>query len=59
MTVSKKAMRDSIIDSARYVFSRFGYRKATMDSIARAARKAKSSIYYYFRDKEEIFHESL
>ncbi len=55
MTVSKKAMRDSIIDSARYVFSRFGYRKATMDSIARAARKAKSSIYYYFRDKEEIF----
>ncbi len=55
MAVSKKAMRDAIIDSARYVFSRFGYRKATMDAIARAARKGKSSIYYYFKDKEEIF----
>ncbi len=55
MVVSKKAIRDAIIDSARHVFSRFGYRKATMDSIARAARKGKSSIYYYFKNKEEIF----
>lgn len=55
MAVSKKAMRDAIIDAARYVFARFGYRKATMDAIARAARKGKSSIYYYFKDKEEIF----
>lgn len=55
MVVSKKAIRDAIIDSARYVFSRFGYRKATMDSIARAARKGKSSVYYYFKNKEEIF----
>lgn len=55
MVVSKKAMRDAIIDTARYVFARFGYRKTTMDAIARAARKGKSSVYYYFKSKEEIF----
>jgi len=55
MVVSKKAMRDSIINAARYIFARFGYRQATMDAIARAARKGKSSIYYYFKNKEEIF----
>lgn len=55
MAVSKKAMRDAIVDAARYIFARFGYRKATMDSIARAARKGKSSVYYYFKNKEEIF----
>ncbi|MEO0136182.1 MAG: TetR/AcrR family transcriptional regulator [candidate division WOR-3 bacterium] len=55
MTVSKKAMRDAIVDAARYIFARFGYRKATMDAIARAARKGKSSVYYYFKNKEEIF----
>ncbi len=59
MAVSKKAMRDAIIDAARYVFARFGYRKATMDSIARATRKGKSSIYYYFKNKVEIFHAVL
>lgn len=55
MVVSKKAMRDAIIDTARYIFARFGYRKTTMDAIARAARKGKSSVYYYFKNKEEIF----
>ncbi|MGQ9664240.1 MAG: TetR/AcrR family transcriptional regulator [bacterium] len=55
MVVSKKAIRDTIIDTARYIFARFGYRKTTMDAIARAARKGKSSVYYYFKNKEEIF----
>ncbi|MGB9720520.1 MAG: TetR/AcrR family transcriptional regulator [bacterium] len=55
MAISKKTMRDAIVDAARYIFARFGYRKATMDSIARAARKGKSSVYYYFKNKEEIF----
>lgn len=53
--VSKKAMRDAIIDTARYIFARFGYRKTTMDAIARATKKGKSSVYYYFKNKEEIF----
>ncbi len=55
MIVSKKAMREAIVDAARYVFARFGYRKTTMDSIARAVRKGKSSVYYYFKNKEEVF----
>lgn len=55
MAVSKKAVRDAIVDTARYIFARFGYRKTTMDAIARAARKGKSSVYYYFKNKEEIF----
>ena len=31
------------------------FRKTTMDEIAQAARKGKSSIYYYFTSKEDIF----
>lgn len=55
MTVSKKAIRESIVDTARHIFARFGYRRTTMDMIARASRKGKSSIYYYFKNKEDIF----
>lgn len=48
-------VKHSIIDVAREIFSKFGFRKTTMDEIAQAARKGKSSIYYYFNSKEEIF----
>lgn len=51
--------RQNIIEAAREVFARYGFRKATMDDIARAARKAKSSLYHYFKSKEEVFQEVI
>lgn len=47
--------RDTIIRSARELFGKFGFRKTTMDDIANALGKAKSSVYYYYSSKEEIF----
>lgn len=52
-------MREQIIDSAKLIFSRFGFRKTTMNDIARSLHRAKSSIYYYFGSKEEIFEEVI
>jgi len=40
---------------ARKIFTRYGFKKATMEEIATATRKGKSSIYYYFQSKEDIF----
>lgn len=48
-------MRVAIIEAARELFARFGYKKTTMEDIAHALRKGKSSLYYYFKNKEEIF----
>jgi len=48
-------VRNAILKSARELFSKFGYRKTTMEDIAQALRKGKSSLYYYFKNKEEIF----
>jgi AcrR family transcriptional regulator len=53
--LDKDEVKDTIIGVARQIFSRFGFRKTTMDEIAQAARKGKSSIYYYFSSKEEIY----
>lgn len=53
--VSKDDTRDKILKSARQIFSRYGYKKATVDEIARNARKVKGAVYYYFANKEEIF----
>lgn len=52
---NKLKVKELIIEVARDVFSRFGYKKTTMDDIAVGARKGKSSIYYYFKSKEEIY----
>jgi AcrR family transcriptional regulator len=53
--VNKEEFRKKIIMSAGQIFSRYGFRKTTMDEIARALKMGKSSIYYYFNSKEEIF----
>lgn len=48
-------MRSTIIEAAKELFAKFGYKKTTMEDIAIALRKGKSSLYYYFKNKEEIF----
>jgi AcrR family transcriptional regulator len=55
MTTCKLEIRDQIIACARNIFNRFGFRKTTMDEIAQSMGKGKSSIYYYFKSKEEIY----
>jgi len=48
-----------IIQSAVAVFSKFGYRKAALDDIAKEASISRSSIYVYFKDKKEVFKKTL
>ncbi len=48
-----------IIDTARALFKRTGFKKTTMGDIARSLGKAKSSLYYYYPSKEDIFEAVL
>lgn len=53
--IDKEEYRRKIIVSAGQIFSRYGFKKTTMDEIASALKMGKSSVYYYFKSKEEIF----
>jgi AcrR family transcriptional regulator len=53
--IDKEEYRKKIIITAGQIFSRYGFRKTTMDKVAKALNMGKSSVYYYFRSKEEIF----
>lgn len=53
--VEKEEIRSQIIDTARKIFSKYGFRKTTMEEIAQGIGKGKSSIYYYYPGKEEIY----
>jgi AcrR family transcriptional regulator len=55
MVVIKSEVRAQIVAVAGKIFTRYGFKKTTMEEIAAASRKGKSSIYYYFQSKEDIF----
>jgi len=55
MVVKKDEIRIRIVSDAAKIFTRYGFKKTTMEEIAMATRKGKSSIYYYFSSKEDIF----
>jgi AcrR family transcriptional regulator len=50
-------IKNEILEGAAKLFQKWGYNKTTVEDIAKACRKAKSSLYYYYKDKEEIFSE--
>jgi AcrR family transcriptional regulator len=53
--INKEELRRKVIVTAGKIFSRYGFKKTTMDEIAKALKMGKSSIYYYFESKEDIF----
>jgi AcrR family transcriptional regulator len=50
-----ESRRALILDAAQGVFGQYGYRRASMDDIAREAGIAKGTIYLSFASKEEVF----
>lgn len=53
--MAKDQTKEKIITVAEKMFARYGFQKTTVDEIAKAARKAKGSVYYYFDSKEDLF----
>lgn len=49
------AKRQAILDAAVAVFLREGYQRASVDTIADAARVSKQTVYNHFGDKERLF----
>jgi AcrR family transcriptional regulator len=48
-------MKARILETAISLFSHYSFGKTSVDDIAREARISKGTVYYYFRNKEELF----
>jgi AcrR family transcriptional regulator len=46
---------DRVLEAARRVFMRYGYRRVTMQEIAQEAGMSRPALYLIFPNKEEIF----
>jgi AcrR family transcriptional regulator len=53
----KTQARSRIVDAARAVFRRKGFRRATMDDIAAEIGVSKGALYLYFRTKTQLLIE--
>lgn len=46
--------KDIVIHASRNLFSAHGFKKVTMDEIAKESRVTKKTIYSYFKDKNDL-----
>jgi AcrR family transcriptional regulator len=53
--MTKDQTREKILNVASRMFGKYGFQKTTVDEIARTAHKAKGSVYYYYKSKEDLF----
>lgn len=47
--------KEMVIEKARELFTKYGYKKVSMDEIAKEANVTKKTIYTYFKDKDSMF----
>ncbi|MEM6727619.1 MAG: TetR family transcriptional regulator C-terminal domain-containing protein [Pseudomonadota bacterium] len=55
----QRARREEILAAALDVFSRYGFRGATVGQVAEAAGMSTPALLYYFEDKEALYAELL
>lgn len=53
------ARRIALLEASFSVFARFGYRKTSMDEVARAAQISRQGLYLHFANKEDLFRAML
>jgi AcrR family transcriptional regulator len=51
--------RTALLEAAIAVFARYGYRKAAMDQVARAAGLSRQGLYLHFPSKEALFRQVI
>jgi len=53
-SVQTRSVRDAILDATDELLRRYGYKKMTIDDLAREVGIGKGTVYLYFPSKEEI-----
>jgi len=48
-----------LLDAAFRVFAEHGYRATRLEQVAEAAGVTKGTIYYYYRNKEDLFRQTI
>ena len=58
-SIPDSARRERILAAALEVFGRYGFRKASMDEIARSADISRQGLYLHFASKDALFRAAV
>ena len=50
-----QAKRDAVFDVASVVFAQYGFRRTTMNDIAKSVGISRPALYLMFENKEDLF----
>lgn len=53
-SIKEDLIQEQILVAAKQLFALYGLTKVTMDDVAKAIGKGRSSLYYYYKSKDEI-----
>jgi AcrR family transcriptional regulator len=53
------ATRERILEAAMEIFAQFGFRRASMDQVAREAGLTRQAVYHHFKSKEALFRAAV
>lgn len=59
MTGQDDIIQEEILQAALRLYRKSGFAKVTMDNVAKATGRSRSSLYYYFKNRDEIFQAVL
>ena len=54
----KEALKQKIREAALQCFTKYGLEKTTLDDVAKLIGLNKASLYYYYKNKEDLFVEA-
>jgi len=58
-TVNDDIVQEEILRAAIKLYRKFGPNKVTMDDVANATGRSRTSLYYYYKNRDEIFQAVL
>jgi len=59
MSENEGGRRQHVLDAALLIFARYGYRKASVEDVARAADISRPGLYLYFPSKQDLFRAAV
>ena len=57
--MDRNKKHEEILDAALVVFSRFGFKKTTVEDIAEQVGMTKGNLYFYFKNKRELYEKAV
>ena len=55
----KKKNTEKIFSAALRIFSKYGYKKTTVEDIAKELNMTKGNLYLYAKDKRDLYHKTV